>query len=168
MEIRELGSADALAYWKLRLQGLEHDPLAFGKAPEEFRAISIQELEKRLRDMPSRSFFVGAFEGGELIGIATFMCDIHAKNRHKGHIYGVYVAPTHRGKRIGHELIAKILERAKKDRVLEQIVLAVATSQKPAIRLYRSLGFQEYGTEPRALKNGDQYVDELLMMLRLK
>jgi len=37
-----------------------------------------------------------------------------------------------------------------------------------AMRLYHSLGFVAYGTEPCALKLGDQYLDEDLMILRLR
>jgi RimJ/RimL family protein N-acetyltransferase len=37
-----------------------------------------------------------------------------------------------------------------------------------AIRTYRKFGFETYGTEPRALKVGSEYVDEHLMILRVE
>ena len=37
----------------------------------------------------------------------------------------------------------------------------------PARALYRKLGFQPYGLEPRALKVGDQVFDQELLVLRL-
>ncbi|MFY9951539.1 MAG: hypothetical protein WAK27_22750, partial [Candidatus Sulfotelmatobacter sp.] len=48
---------------------------------------------------------------------------------------------------------------------IEQIMLSVATTQNAAVSLYRSLGFEPFGCERRALKIGDQYVDEEHMVL---
>jgi ribosomal protein S18 acetylase RimI-like enzyme len=50
---------------------------------------------------------------------------------------------------------------------LEQITLAVVTTNEAARSLYRSLGFATYGVEPRALKVGERYLDEDLMTLSL-
>jgi ribosomal protein S18 acetylase RimI-like enzyme len=45
--------------------------------------------------------------------------------------------------------------------------LQVAVTQAAARRLYESLGFSVYGREPRALKIGDLYIDEDLLVLRI-
>ncbi len=50
---------------------------------------------------------------------------------------------------------------------LEQIVLAVTAHNTVARSLYTSLGFQTYGLERHALKLGDRYLDEELMVLWL-
>jgi len=50
----------------------------------------------------------------------------------------------------------------------EQVLLSVATTQTAAARLYRSLGFESFGCEPKALKIGDRFVDEEYMVLRLR
>jgi ribosomal protein S18 acetylase RimI-like enzyme len=78
------------------------------------------------------------------------------------------VSASHRGKGIGRALLVRILEEAKKDSSLEQILISVATSQTAARQLYRLLGFETYGTEPRALKVGSTYVDEDHMILRIR
>jgi hypothetical protein len=44
-------------------------------------------------------------------------------------------------------------------------MLSVVTEQNAAVGLYRSLGFESYGCERRALKIGDRYVDEDNMVL---
>ena len=118
--------------------------------------------------MPVESFYLGAFDGETLVGIATFIRGTRVKEKHKGHVYGVYLRASHRGKGVGRELLRTLLERAKRGEGLEQILLAVATTREPAGRLYRSLGFEVYGTEPRALKNGDEYIDEHLMILKVR
>jgi hypothetical protein len=43
----------------------------------------------------------------------------------------------------------------------------VTTTQVAAKALYCSIGFETYGVEPRALKDGAQYLDEEIMILRL-
>jgi ribosomal protein S18 acetylase RimI-like enzyme len=137
-------------------------------AAEEHRAVSVETTAMRFRSMPAGNFTLGAFDGDELIGIATFVRETGQKEKHKGHIYGVYVTPSQRGKGVGRELIAGILRNAEKDPSLEHILLSVAAGQEKARRLYRQFGFEIYGTEPRALKVGSQYVDEDLMVLRLR
>jgi len=62
--------------------------------------------------------------------------------------------------------LVRLLEDAWQDPSLEQVLLAVAATQAAAITLYRSLGFATFGQEPRALRVGSEYVDEVHMILR--
>jgi ribosomal protein S18 acetylase RimI-like enzyme len=100
--------------------------------------------------------------------MATFIRATGLKESHKGHIFAVYVASAQRRQGVGRGLMSALLERAKRDSSLEQILLAVATCQTAAKQLYISLGFETYGTEPHALKLGSTYVDEDHMILRLR
>jgi ribosomal protein S18 acetylase RimI-like enzyme len=102
-----------------------------------------------------------------MVGMATLIREAGEKEHHKARIYGVYVSPAHRGKGIGRALFARLLELARRDSSLEHVLLAMATSQTAARQLYRSFGFETYGTEPGALKIGATYVDEDHMILRL-
>jgi ribosomal protein S18 acetylase RimI-like enzyme len=50
---------------------------------------------------------------------------------------------------------------------LEYLQLSVAIPNKPATKLYKSLGFEKYGVETAALKVDGKNVDEALMQLQL-
>jgi RimJ/RimL family protein N-acetyltransferase len=88
-----------------------------------------------------------------------------AKTRHNGLLWGVYVRPEARGTGLAAALVERVLDHA--HGVVEEVRLAAVSSNLTALRLYARLGFTAYATEPRALKVGDAYHDEVLMLRRL-
>jgi len=72
-----------------------------------------------------------------------------------------------RGRKLGRGILEALLERAARIEGIEQIGISVTTTQSAARGLYRSLGFEPFGCERRALKVGGRYLDEEHMMLYL-
>ena len=98
IDLRFLAASDVDAYRNIRLEALESEPGAFGSSPEEHHGLSREEIAERISFDPSEKFVVGAFVGDRLVGTAGFFRHKGLKERHKGHIWGVYVAREARGK----------------------------------------------------------------------
>ncbi len=167
MLVRKLTEDDLDALWSIRLRSLQDNPEAFGSTYEETQQRGKESFRQRLRQPHAETFYIGAFEEKHLAGIVGFYRESGAKGQHKGYIVSMYVAPEQRGHGTGKALLTEAIAQARTVPGLEQLLLSVVTSNAAARRLYRSLGFEVYGLEPRALKHCDQYWDEELMILRL-
>lgn len=167
MELRLLTVDDAEPFWHLRLEMLRTDPASFADSTEEHETTTVDSVRQRLKESaPDSNFVVGSFADGRLAGSAGFFRRSNNKERHKGHVWGVYVSPSQRGKGVGKTLMLEIIRRARQIAGIEQITL-VASAELPAQKLYESVGFKGYGIEPHSLKIGAEYVDDILMVLFL-
>jgi len=168
MNVKRLGAIDAEHYWNLRLEALQKNPEAFITTYDEAlqRDKPIETTAERLSD--NSSFTYGAYDGDQLQGVVTLIPGKHSKFEHKGEILAMYVSPDARGKGAGRKLIQACIDQAHATSI-EQIQLAVVSTNKPAKLLYEAMGFEAYGVEKRAIKVGkEHYLDEDLMVLFIK
>ena len=163
MEIRRLTDLDAESYRQLRHEALEREPQAFTESAAEHRALTLETIRDRL--VTADNFVLGAFIDRQLIGMAGFFRRRGEKIRHRGGIWGVYVSEECRGRGVGRALLAELIGLLQLLPGIEQVTLAVSRQNAGARTLYESLGFEVYGCEKGALKIGDAYVDEELMVL---
>jgi ribosomal protein S18 acetylase RimI-like enzyme len=167
-DIRLLTPSDAAAFRDIRLRALREEPTAFTSSIEEFSHQTLDKIAARFRSDPAESFMLGAFQNGELVGLCGFYREAMLKQRHKGNIISLYVAPQARGQGISRTLMNDAIRRARKVAGVEQLLLGVMTTQLAARKLYESLGFVVFGREARAVKIGEQYYDEEFMVLDLR
>jgi ribosomal protein S18 acetylase RimI-like enzyme len=169
MLIRPLTEDDASAFREVRLRALQDHPEAFSSSASDFAQRPLSHLVERLRNEGQHpdNFTLGAFIAGDLVGMMGLVRDRAEKLQHKAFIWGVYVAPEARKRGVARALMLETIARARSLDGLEQLYLGVADYNTPARSLYLALGFETYGTEPRAMLVDGRYVDEDLMLLRL-
>jgi ribosomal protein S18 acetylase RimI-like enzyme len=163
MHLRRLAADDSAAFQALRLLGLRESPASFGSSFEEECNRTNEQVATLIAGSDERIFF-GAFIEGDLIGVVGVGREGGMKERYRAFIRSMYVAPEARRSGVARSLMEAALEKTHSWHGVEQVTLAVTASNEPAVQLYRSLGFIEYGLAPRALRIGTEYFDELQMV----
>lgn len=163
---RRLRAADAEALAALRVEMLLDTPAAFLGAPGDDPGTVVEVVRERLEDPRGRT--VGMFDGGgALVSTAALIRQPHAKVRHKALIVSVYTTPRARRRGLQRTLLQALLAHARSAGDLDVIGLAVSCRCPGAQALYESLGFVAWGREPRAVRVGDEDLDEIHMSLDL-
>lgn len=168
VQIRQVLESDAAAYRTLRLHLLEESPDSYGTTYDEAVARPLEHTAERLRTQldPAVGLTLGAF-APELVGMATMLRAEGLKSRHKATVFATGVAAANRGQGVGRQLMAAVLDWARQQPYLEQVLLTVVLPNEAALRLYRGLGFTSYGIDRQGLKLGEQYWDEEQLVLFL-
>jgi ribosomal protein S18 acetylase RimI-like enzyme len=187
MHIRQLGHGDAVAYRALRLRMLALYPDAFTSSYEDEVKKPLAWVGERLEPGAAapEDFVLGAFAApagkgsapaGDdrsgraseaLVGAIGLNVEPRRKQRHKGFVFGMYVAPEHMSKGIGRALLEACVARARTIESLELLTLSVTATNERARRLYEAAGFTVHGVEERALKIGDAYFAKAHMSMPL-
>lgn len=160
--IRQFSADEAIVWRTIRLEALRNAPEAFGQTAEHAESQAMHHFEQTVSG-PYPPF--GAFVGDTPVGTAGFYILGGPKMSHRGMLWGMYVAPSHRRLGVGRRLIAAIIDHARGK--VDQIHLHVVTTNTAAYDLYRRMGFVAYGIEPRALRYGGRDYDEAMMVLML-
>jgi RimJ/RimL family protein N-acetyltransferase len=163
--VKPLTTEDAEAFKALRLKAISDAPAAIWPTYEEEARTTPEAIGERIRQSDTQIVF-GAFDGSRLIGIAGLRRQPLVQVAHKAVLWGVLVDQEWRGSGVARMLLERAIVHARNTDVL-QINLAVHTENPGAQRLYRSLGFETYGVERRAVRVADRFYDEEHMTLRL-
>jgi ribosomal protein S18 acetylase RimI-like enzyme len=167
-QVRLLKEEDAPDLWRLRLEALECEPRAFAETPEEHQRSSVEVTATRLRESGPEQFVVGAFVETTLVGMTGFVRSSGIKTRHKGRVWGVYLSAAARGQSLGRAMMETLLQQARGLDGLTMVVLTVAEENRPAVELYKRVGFTEYGRDPCELSIAGECVASLLMFYELR
>jgi len=161
MKIKLLTADDWKIWKKLRLEALQDSPMSFGSSYEEELHWPDLEVQNEL----NKSNIFGAFVDDMFVASAGFYTLNSMKTKHRGIIWGMYTHPEYRKQGIASALIQAVVTHAKSH--VNQVHLTCVTNNLAAIQFYLRHGFKIYGTEPRALKIGDTFFHEHLMILEL-
>ena len=159
--IRPITTEDIPAFIALRRTGLNQEPHSFGASIEDDRRLDPRFVEGALSD-PGQAI-LAAFAPG-MVGMVGIYRDRMIKASHKAHIWGMYVSPAGRGQGTGKRLMEAALRWAGEQEGIIQVHLIVSSRTPVARKLYESLGFAAWGTEPQALRIKDELVDDLHMV----
>jgi ribosomal protein S18 acetylase RimI-like enzyme len=157
-----LGPVHLDSLMPLRLEALRDHPETFGVDLSEETP---EEMKRLIGRHPSVT--LGGFSGETLVGTAGLDVGRRVKQRHKGHIYGVYVTPRFRRSGLSHALMVGLIEHARRVGLL-RLTLSVTVGNDVARRLYEGFGFRSYGIEPGSLSVAGRLYDEELMTLALR
>ena len=143
----------------LRIRATKEVPLAFGRTTKEEAEKTEEEWREQLKD----SYYYGAKEEGALIGMLRVAHEKDEMRAHIAQIYGVYVAPEARGKKIGRSLMDIALKELTQNQHILKVRLSVAETQKEALNLYSAYGFKQVGIFQKEGKFDGRYIDIIQM-----
>jgi ribosomal protein S18 acetylase RimI-like enzyme len=152
--VRRINEADLPAVQKLRREALAADPLAFTASADSPIVLS------------EDAAVFAAFDSDAPVGMVGVYLQKSAKLRHRAEIWGFFVQPSARGRGLGRKLMEAAIAHARTWNGVVQVQLGVSHTAVAAKQLYESLGFKEWGLEPRALLWQGTAVDEYHLTLR--
>jgi len=165
MTITLLKREEAAAYHRFFRGGLLAYPASFRIDPDDEAAYSLPAENEESFTLVARNAC------GVWMGVVSFRRDgnNHLRLRHKGVVCRMYVDARYAGCGVGRALLAELVERARCIDGVEQLILTVIAGNERARRLYESVGFLLYGSEPRAVRLADgTYLDEQSMVMILE
>jgi len=164
MTLRQLTPSDAPAYRALMLQAYALHPDAFTSAPQERAALPLSWWEGRLGEgLQAAERVFGAFQDGQLAGVAGLAFEQREKVRHKATLFGMYVPAGHRGRGLGLRLVHAVLAGARGRPGVGVVQLTVTQGNAGAQALYESCGFTPFGVEPFAVAVDGGFVSKVHM-----
>ena len=165
MNIRTIGEGDALAFSSLRREVARDNPVPMGLTYEEELTRTPDSFCAQLSFTPPNAMF-GIFNQSELVATAAVGYTSKFKSsRHKMIMWGVFTSPRYRRQGFGRRVVEAGIQQAFANGV-QRINLQVYIPNGPALELYKSIGFVEYGVEPGAVCINGQYHDGVHMTLK--
>ena len=120
-----------------------------------------REFLQAALDKPADLFIVAKAQDN-IIASLNFQQGRRRRNAHTGE-FGMLTAESWRRKGVGEAMLHTLLDWAKTTDPICKVCLSVFATNTAAIGLYRKLGFEEEGRQPKHYLVSDSYVDGVLM-----
>ncbi len=164
MSIRFITVDDAEAFSALRRDVTRENPAAMGLTYDEELTRTLDYFKAYLSFSHPNAMY-GSFVDGELAATAAVgLTSRSLSSCHKMLMWGVFTSPVYRRRGLSRELVETAIQHAFSNDV-HRVNLQVYVPNEPAIALYRSIGFVEYGVEPEAVCINGRYHDGVHMTL---
>jgi len=164
--IRLLTRDDGPLYQKLRLQSLETDSLAYLSTYDtecKLHEVAFQDHLDWAYHPPHHGYF-GIFVDDELAGYVQVSKTYLDKQDHLVYMNNLYISPKYRGQGLATALFGYIFQVLQSSEYIERIFLSCTAKNKPAMALYKKLGFHRIGVKVQAIKWRGTYDDEVEMV----
>jgi RimJ/RimL family protein N-acetyltransferase len=149
------------------LEAYAHAADAFTSTAQERAQEPLSWWEERIASPDGLSQAFGAFAQDGLVGTVALEYSAKPKTRHSVLVLGMYVRPAARGRGVGAGLMRAAIAAASARHGVRALRLTVTEGNAPAIRLYESVGFSAWGTEPRAIRTPGGFKGKVHMVLLL-
>ena len=121
---------------------------------------------RAIRRYPHAAVFVAETDEGHIVGRLSVARDQHPASRHVADL-GLMVAQSHRRQGIGSALLDAAVDWARANDI-RKLELHVFPHNEAAIALYDRFGFTREGYRTAHYRQGDHFVDAILMAYELK
>lgn len=160
--IKKLSKDDWQIYKAIRIDALAKFPLNFGSTLEE----EIARQDDEWMNLLVSNIIFGVFDANKLVGCCGFAIFPNKKMQHKASIWGMYLKPEYAGTGLADKLLKTVINHARENHI-KKIQLACADYNQRAISFYQKHGFKIYARDPFAIKIGEEFFDDCLMMIMI-
>jgi len=167
VKIRRAGANDLEQYAKNMQSVADEGKYLFTERVTEERKERMGRIFKD-RECLSIVAEVGTGRARRIVGSLTLERYGNVEKTKHVRVLGMLVIKGYRGQGIGTELIARALEWARSQEVIEKIELGVFSNNRRALQLYQKFGFKVEGVKKRQYYIAGRHADEIDMALFLK
>lgn len=160
MRIRKLESQEISLHRDLRLRALRDCPDSFADTAVEAEARPFTYWETFTRSVtePGRHVMYLACDGDDVLGSTYGIRDSESSDMAR--VGGMWVAPLHRGRGIGHALLESVLSWSR-EHGFTRLRLWAPSANAAALALYQNAGFKRTGHRRPLPTNAEIEVVEL-------
>lgn len=165
IRIPEPGDAQGLIN---QMQTVDGETKFLARESDEFNFTVEQEREfiKNCTNDENIRFLIAELDGRIIANCSVGLIQNKKRYLHRAAM-GIAVMKDYWNKGIGKKMMQECINWCK-EKGVEQLELEVVAQNNRAVSMYKSLGFEIYGTKKHALKYGDgTYADEYYMILFL-
>jgi RimJ/RimL family protein N-acetyltransferase len=158
------------AVWQLRLRALHDHPESFGQpwaTAVEMSPGEVRNLASTFWTGGDNEVFIATTPEGNPVGMLGIFRESRPREQHRMQLWGVYVDPDYRSLGLATRLAGAAFDYASTLPGVLQIHLTVWSNNHAAIASYTRLGFQRWGTMPRADIIDGEAIDYDHMVLML-